>query len=153
MERVCTTGELAAICGNLARGCEKQYKEEQASLYRELAAYFDGKTEAPEDFSGQAIAEQLKKDLEEYKHTNEVCAANGDRGGQRVCVWGEKVTTMLSFLADKYLVNGDKIPEGQEVWVCTVCGFVFVGANPPEICPVCKVPDWKFEKTERRAGA
>ena len=30
--------------------------------------------------------------------------------------------------------------------VCTVCGFVYVGDEPPKLCPVCKVPDWKFEK-------
>ena len=37
------------------------------------------------------------------------------------------------------------------VYVCSVCGFVYVGDNPPEICPVCKVPSWKFDKAERRA--
>lgn len=38
--------------------------------------------------------------------------------------------------------------ENTGVYVCTVCGFVFVGDAPPEQCPVCKVPSWKFEKIE-----
>ena len=33
-------------------------------------------------------------------------------------------------------------------WVCTVCGYVFEGENPPEACPVCKAPAAKFAKQE-----
>lgn len=33
-------GVIAAICSNLARGCEKQYKAPEAALYQELADYF-----------------------------------------------------------------------------------------------------------------
>ena len=29
-------------------------------------------------------------------------------------------------------------------WVCPVCGYVHEGENPPEFCPVCKVPGSKF---------
>ncbi len=32
--------ELSALCTNLARGCEKQYKPEEAALFKELAGYF-----------------------------------------------------------------------------------------------------------------
>ena len=35
-----SAGELSALCSNLARGCEKQYKNEEAGLFREIAAYF-----------------------------------------------------------------------------------------------------------------
>ena len=33
-------------------------------------------------------------------------------------------------------------------WVCPVCGYVYEGENPPEACPVCKVPGSKFTKIE-----
>ena len=33
-------GVLAAICSNLARGCEKQYLAEESALFGELATYF-----------------------------------------------------------------------------------------------------------------
>ena len=31
-------------------------------------------------------------------------------------------------------------------WVCTVCGYVYEGENPPEFCPVCKQPASKFKE-------
>jgi rubrerythrin len=31
-----------------------------------------------------------------------------------------------------------------KTWVCSVCGYVFEGENPPEKCPVCKAPASKF---------
>ncbi len=33
-------------------------------------------------------------------------------------------------------------------WVCQVCGYVHEGDEPPEACPVCKVPAEKFTKVE-----
>ena len=31
-------------------------------------------------------------------------------------------------------------------WICTVCGFVYEGANPPAQCPQCKAPAEKFKE-------
>lgn len=31
-------------------------------------------------------------------------------------------------------------------WICPVCGYVHEGAEPPAVCPVCKVPGSKFTK-------
>ena len=31
-------------------------------------------------------------------------------------------------------------------WVCSVCGYVWEGEQPPEKCPQCKVPGDKFVK-------
>ena len=33
-------------------------------------------------------------------------------------------------------------------WVCSVCGYVHEGDQPPEACPVCKAPAEKFQKQE-----
>ena len=39
-------------------------------------------------------------------------------------------------------------------WVCTVCGYVYEGENPPEFCPVCKQPASKFkEQSEDKTWA
>ena len=40
-------------------------------------------------------------------------------------------------------------------WVCTVCGYVWEGENPPEKCPQCGVPASKFveQKGERTWAA
>ncbi|GHU66049.1 reverse rubrerythrin [Spirochaetia bacterium] len=37
-------------------------------------------------------------------------------------------------------------------WVCTVCGYVSTGDQPPEVCPQCKAPASKF-KEQSAAGA
>ena len=35
-----------------------------------------------------------------------------------------------------------------EKWVCSVCGYVYEGENPPEQCPICKAPAEKFIKQD-----
>ncbi len=141
-------GQLAALCSNLARGCEKQYLTEEAGLFLELADYFTAITPAVEDPSLEKLARELKEDIEGYAVVRAVADAAGDRGAARVCVWGEKVTRMLSSLVNRYLREGEAMLADAEIWVCTTCGFVYVGEAPPELCPVCKVPSWKFEKVE-----
>ena len=37
-------------------------------------------------------------------------------------------------------------------WVCPVCGYVHEGPEPPEKCPVCKVPGSKFNEVTEDAG-
>ena len=41
----------------------------------------------------------------------------------------------------------------QKKWICTVCGYVHEGANPPEACPQCKVPASKFKELEQNSEA
>ena len=33
-------------------------------------------------------------------------------------------------------------------WVCSVCGYVYEGENPPEKCPQCGVPGSKFTEQQ-----
>lgn len=147
-----SVGELAALCSNLARGCEKQYKPEEEALFRELADYFTAVTPAVSDANLEELAALMQGDLERgYPAVNAAADKAGDRGTKRICVWGEKVTNMLNSLIRQYQEEGEAFLAGTEIWVCTVCGFVYVGDKPPELCPVCKVPAWKFEKTEGRS--
>jgi rubrerythrin len=37
-------------------------------------------------------------------------------------------------------------------WVCTVCGYVHTGDQPPEACPQCKVPASKFKEQSAGGG-
>lgn len=34
-------------------------------------------------------------------------------------------------------------------WICTVCGYVYEGENPPAQCPQCKVPASKFKELKQ----
>ena len=146
-----SAGQLAALCSNLARGCEKQYKQEEADLFKQLADYFTAVVPAVNDASVEKLAKELQTDAENYAAVRATADANADRGAARVCVWGEKVTRMLSSLVNRYLNEGEAMLKDTNIWVCTTCGFVYIGDTPPELCPVCKVPDWKFEKIEGRA--
>lgn len=146
-----SAGELSAVCSNLARGCEKQYKDREASLFRELADFFAAGTAPEPDADLDGLIALIRQDLEEgYPALNTAAVEASDRGTQRICVWGEKVTRMLDSLLTRYRTEGESFLQNTQVWVCTVCGFVYVGQTPPEICPVCKVPAWKFEKMEGR---
>ncbi len=148
--RELTALEKSALCSNLARGCEKQYKPEEARLFMELAAFFEAAATPPEGADFSQLTELIEKDLEEgIPAANAVSSEAKDRGALRALVWNEKVTRILKSLLARY-GGGKAMPDDAGVFVCTICGFVYVGQTPPELCPVCKVPGWKFEKVEGR---
>ncbi len=146
-------GALSILCSNLARGCEKQYKEEEAALFREIAAWFAAAAPAAQETGVDALASRIGEDLAAYPTLNAAAVQAGDRGTQRICVWGEKVTAILKTLVERYRREGEAMLRDTDIWVCSVCGFAYVGKEPPQLCPVCKVPAWKFEKIEGRASA
>ena len=72
---------------------------------------------------------------------------------------GMKITDMGSFepavaewIADEIssLTETLPVPEdpnaGQARWICSVCGYVHTGEEPPEQCPTCKQPGSVFKK-------
>ena len=146
-------GALSILCSNLARGCEKQYKEEEAALFREIADWFAAAAPAAQETGVDALASRMGEDLAAYPALNAAAVQAGDRGTQRICVWGEKVTAILKTLVERYRREGEAMLRDTDIWVCSVCGFAYVGKEPPRLCPVCKVPAWKFEKIEGRASA
>ena len=143
--------EISALCTNLARGCEKQYKPKEAALFTELAGYFKAASLPAKNSEIDQLMTLIEKDLEQgFPNANTVAADAGDRGALRALVWSEKVTRIQKSLLTRYQKEGDSMLENTGVYVCTICGFVYIGDAPPEICPVCKVPNWKFEKIEGR---
>lgn len=150
-------GVLAAICSNLARGCEKQYLAEESALFGELATYFTARAATdPAGGSTPAIdelADRFQHDIDAgYPTLRSAAESAADRGTLRICTWGEKVTRTLASLAERYRREGPAMLDGTRIWVCSVCGFTFVGERPPVLCPVCKVPDWKFDEIRGRAA-
>ena len=57
--------EISALCTNLARGCEKQYKPEEAALFNELAGYFKTASVPAKDPDFNKLIALIEKDLEE----------------------------------------------------------------------------------------
>lgn len=143
--------ELSAVCSNLALGCEKQQLSREQELFGQLARYFKTRavTKPAEGFGD--LLEKVNGNLErEYAAANGAANDAGDRGALRVLVWSEKVTRLLGSLLERFEKEGGDFLIHTNVYVCDICGFIFVGENPPEICPVCKVPSFKLLKVERR---
>lgn len=147
--RELSVGELSALCSNLARGCEKQYLAEEADLFTQLADYFKMNTPFVDESDTKSLLAMIQEDLNKgYTYANTV--SQEDRGALRALVWGEKVTRILNSILSRYEKEGDAFLQNTNIFVCEACGFVYIGDTPPEVCPVCKVPSWKFSQIERR---
>ena len=141
---------LAAVFSNLARGCEKQYKAEEAELFAKIAAFYTSLSDDDDtDASPESLAALAQEDISStYPAARKTAEDKMDRGALRICTWGEKVTRIARSLLSQYRKGGEELLRESEVWLCTVCGFVYIGRKPPELCPVCKVPSWKFKSVE-----
>lgn len=142
-----TTIETSALCSNLAKGCEKQYLPEQAAAFRKLADWFGKQNDEAADPSFERLLDLVNTDLNEnYPAAGAAAKQHYDRGALRSLTWSEKVTRILKSLLARYAAEGDAMLESTGVYVCTICGFVYVGNELPDVCPVCKVPGRKFER-------
>ena len=142
-----TAIEMSALCSNLAKGCEKQFLPEQAQAFGSLAAWFKKESDAAADPSFDALLAKVNEDLESgFPAARAAAEQQGDRGALRALTWSGKVSLMLRSLLSRYAQEGEAMLINTGVYVCTICGFVYVGDTLPEVCPVCKVPNRKFEK-------
>jgi rubredoxin len=146
-----SAGEISAICSSLAKGCEKQRLQAEMDAFNRIADYFKSKT-AAETGKTLADAAQMLDDDMTQTHPAAVKTAkeNADRGALRSLVWSEKVSIMTKSLLERFAAEGDSMLEKTKIFVCDICGFIYVGDMPPEICPVCKVPNFKITQVERR---
>ncbi len=139
--------ELSVICSNLAKGCEKQYLPAEAEQFTKLADYFKGQEPAPAQGSMADLLTLVEEDLAQTAPlAAAVAAEHADRGALRAHTWCVKVSAMLQSLLERYQEVGDAMLAGTGVYVCTICGFIYVGDTLPALCPVCKVPNYKFEE-------
>ena len=145
--REMTYGELSALCSNLSRGCEKQYLSREAELFKKLSDYYDKKSkEQKEDnYNIDLLIDKINNDLEtNYKKAREISEKEKDRGALRIITWGEKVTMILKSLLTSYQSKGEDFFKDKKIYVCDICGFIYVGEEVPDICPICKVPSFKI---------
>ena len=97
------------------------------------------------------LLELVEKDLQEgFHNANAIASDNKDRGALRALTWCDKVTKILSSILTRYEKEGEAMFDNTGVYVCTICGYIYIGDKLPDVCPVCKVPNWKFEKVEGR---
>ena len=135
--------EISLICSNLARGCEKQYLEEEKDLFRELSKHYEG---LEEDKAGNLddVINMIDNDINNFSKEMEVFSKCDDRGSKRVINWANKSTNIMKVVIDTYKEKGIDYIKNTKIWVCDICGFVYIGDIPPKVCPVCKVPSLKI---------
>jgi rubrerythrin len=145
---------LSAVFSNLAKACEKQFKPKEAELFTALADYFEGRifepaplaAPGPEATSGfAALAQAFAEDeRDHFTPLKAEATAARDRGALRMATWGSKVNAIQKSIAERYSKKGDELLVGKSLFVCEACGFIYLGDEAPEICPVCKAPAQRF---------
>ncbi|WP_332448365.1 rubredoxin-like domain-containing protein [Sphaerochaeta sp.] len=150
--RELSAGELAALCTNLEKACAKQLRSLEAGLFAQLGAYYEQKRQGEEEHQYGELLALVNQDLaQSYEKAGSAATFSQDRGALRALVWGEKVSKLLKSLLARYEKQGDDLLEHTKVYVCEICGFIYVGDVPPAICPICKVPGFKIHPIEKEA--
>jgi rubredoxin len=141
--------EVSTLCHNLAKACEKMYAFDEEAKFKELAEYFKAGASPVENPSYSSLQELVDEDINSlYPYAEQVAKEEGDRGALRSITWTIKTTRMLKSILSRYEKEGDKMLENTGVYVCSICGYIYIGDDLPRICPICKVPNWKFDKVE-----
>ncbi len=142
--------EMAALCSNLSKGCEKQCLMEESAMFAKLSDYYMGKAKPVKNASTEDLLRIINENLNENLPSAKEASENvKDRGALRIATWSGKVTAILQSLMDRYGKEGNDLLKNTNVYVCDICGFIYIGDEPPAICPICKVPSFKLVKIPR----
>lgn len=142
--------EMSALCSNLSKSCEKQHRFDEAGLFNKLSEYFKSKSSPVKNKGLGELEDTVLQDISVYPKAKDIVTGENDRGALRSLVWSEKVTNILKTILLRYSKKQDGLLEDTNIYVCEICGFVYIGDEPPEICPVCKAPRIKISQIKRR---
>jgi rubrerythrin len=139
-------GQLSALFGNLAKGCEKQYRTDEKELFQALSDYYNG-TIINEPGNGYDELDSLlgEETATKFPAAMEDTRSFGDRGALRALTWCKRSTLMVRSLLKTKAETLAMIKGGKSVHVCQICGYVSVGDDAPERCLACGVPKNKIE--------
>ena len=138
-----SNSEISYICSNLAKACEKEYLEEEQKLFTELAQHYSSKEDLKEG-TLENVQNKVNEDIKEFKQAMDIADKYQDRGAKRVINWSSKATNMMNVILNNYKEKGLDYIKNTKIWVCDICGFIYVGDVPPTVCPICKVPSFKM---------
>ena len=141
--RQLSNSEIAYICSNLAKSCEKQYLEEEQNLFQQLSDYYEKYVDA-KDGTLDDLLKLVNKDIEEFNEAMNIANKLDDRGAKRIITWANKSNNIVKVILTNYKEKGMDYIKNTKIWVCDICGFVYIGDESPQICPVCKVPSIKI---------
>ena len=112
-------------------------------LFRELSKYYE-ELESAKTGSLDDVINMVNSDINSFSKAMEVFSKYDDRGAKRVVNWASKSTNIMKVIIDTYKEKGIDYIKNTKIWVCDICGFIYVGDNPPKVCPVCRVPSVKI---------
>ena len=115
----------------------------EKDLFRELSKYYEG-LEEDKTGSFDDIINMVNGDINNFSKSMDVFTKYEDRGAKRVVNWASKSTNIMKVVIDTYKEKGIDYIKNTKIWVCDICGFVYIGDNPPKVCPVCRVPSLKI---------
>lgn len=143
--------KLSVIFSELAKACEKEALTAESHDFFTLAQIFEDAAGQAAKSDLNALVTLLENELNTaYPEAKATAERMQDRGALRALVWSEKVARMSQSLLTAYAKEGAAMLANKRIYVCEACGFVYLGTNPPEKCPVCKAPNWRF--TEIKGG-
>lgn len=157
-KRVLYTGEgltslgIALWMDNYAMVASKFQRPRLAQLFERFSQEIRGGTERnaetiPLEDTQATVAEleKLVRDCIDPLYPALKGASKDNRGALRAFTWGSKVVTILKSILGRLKTQGEGIlKEGQAFFVCEGCGFMYIGEEAPEVCPVCKAPASRF---------
>lgn len=78
----------------------------------------------------------------------DISSKYNDRGAKRVINWALKSTNLVNSIIKTYKEKGMSYIKNSKIWVCDICGFIYIGETPLTVCPICKVPSIKILEVE-----
>ena len=145
--RELSNAEIAYICSNLAKAAEKEYKEDEQNLFLELSKHYESLIET-QNGNLSDIKSLVNEDNTLFQNAFAVADKYNDRGSKRVLTWASKTTNIVKSILDNYQKEGLDYLKNTKIWVCDICGFVYIGDTPPAVCPICKVPSLKIMEVQ-----
>lgn len=70
--------------------------------------------------------------------------AEGEKKALQSFTWAREVEMIHEKLYNEALENLGQETEAVDYWVCPICGHTHVGAEPPDVCPICGTKGEKY---------
>lgn len=98
-----------------------------------------------------------EEEFEGVKLYTDAAAVARKEGFEDIAVRFESIATVEAHHRERFLKMAQQIKDNTVwhsednkpiVWQCRVCGYIYEGVTPPEICPACHHPQKYFEREE-----